>query len=109
MALMLSLVRGIEKYNSEVKNNKIWDWYSAGKLKRLNNSTLGIIGLGRIGTSMALRAKAFGMKVIFFDPCIPNGRDKHNLRRCNSLEALLNESDVVSVHTSNKRYKAPSR
>ena len=100
MALLLSLVRGIEKYNNDVKNNKKWDWYSAGELNRISNSTLGIVGLGRIGTSMALRAKAFGMKVIFFDPFVPNGQDKAlNITRCNSLATLLKESDVVSIHT----------
>ena len=100
MALMLALARGIEKYNSEVKNNKKWDWYSAGELSRISNSTLGIVGLGRIGTSMALRAKAFGMKVIFFDPYIPNGQDKAlGITRYDDLVALLNESDVVSIHT----------
>ena len=43
--------------------NQGWEWSSAAPLYRLTGRTLGIVGLGRIGTAVALRAKAFGMRV----------------------------------------------
>ena len=59
----------------------------------------GIIGLGRIGTAAALRAKALGMDVAFYDPYKPDGYDKAlGVRRVEKLEELLRQSFVVSVH-----------
>jgi C-terminal binding protein len=64
----------------------------------MNN--LVIIGLGRIGTATALRAKAFGMNIIFYDPYVPDGKDKSLMvTRCENLHELLELSDVVSIHT----------
>ncbi len=100
VGLMLSLSRGINKYNHEVKYNNKWEWGSAGKLKRLSESTIGIIGFGRIGVAMALRAKSLGMKIIFFDPYVPDGKDKSLLvSQCQTIDELLELSDVVSIHT----------
>jgi len=100
IGLMLSLSRGINKYNYEVKYNYNWEWNSAGELNRISESTIGIIGFGRIGIATALRAKSFGMKVVFFDPYVPDGKDKSLLiSRCDTLYDLLEVSDVVSIHT----------
>jgi len=100
IGLMLSLSRGINKYNNEVKYNYNWEWNSAGELNRISESTIGIIGFGRIGIATALRAKSFGMKVVFFDPYIPDGKDKSLfVSRCDTLHDLLEISDVVSIHT----------
>jgi len=55
--------------------------------------------LGRIGTAMTLRCKAFGMDVCFYDPYKSNGSDLAlGIRRADSLEELFAESDVVSIH-----------
>jgi len=43
---------------------------------RIRGDTLGIVGLGRIGSAVALRAKAFGFTVIFYDPYLPDGIEK---------------------------------
>ena len=67
---------------------------------RLEGKTLGIVGLGRIGTAAALRAKAFGMRVLFYDPYLKSGIEKSlNLDRSETLESLLENSDFVSIHT----------
>jgi D-3-phosphoglycerate dehydrogenase/C-terminal binding protein len=59
----------------------------------------GIIGIGRIGTASALRAKALGMDVLFYDPYVPDGRDKSlGVRRAETLEELLTASHVISPH-----------
>jgi D-3-phosphoglycerate dehydrogenase/C-terminal binding protein len=60
---------------------------------------LGIVGLGRIGTATALRAKALGMEVAYHDPYKPLGFDKAlGLRRAETLEELVRGSWVLSLH-----------
>jgi len=66
----------------------------------LHGKTLGIVGLGRIGTAVAIRAKAFGMKVQFYDPYLALGIERSlGLDRSETLESLLENSDVVTIHT----------
>lgn len=101
LALMLNLRRGIGNFNDAVREgNSGWDYTVAGNLSRLTDQTLGIIGLGRIGTAVALRAKAFGMKVAFYDPyCSPGQEKAIGVVRKATVEDLLKDSDVVSIHT----------
>ena len=74
------------------KKKKRWD-YSSFIGQELASLTIGIIGLGRLGNFMAKFAKAFGMKVIYFDPYIKNNKFiKVNLRD------LVKKSDVISLH-----------
>ncbi|PBC25748.1 C-terminal-binding protein [Apis cerana cerana] len=66
---------------------------------RIRGDTLGIVGLGRIGSAVALRAKAFGFTVIFYDPYLPDGIEKSlGLNRVYTLQDLLFQSDCVSLH-----------
>jgi D-3-phosphoglycerate dehydrogenase/C-terminal binding protein len=97
---MLSLTRGINFFNNRLQR-KAGDWaYMQGApLLRLRGRVFGVIGLGRIGTAAALRAKALGMDVAFYDPHKPDGYDKANgVRRVEKLDDLFRESFVVSVH-----------
>jgi C-terminal binding protein len=62
--------------------------------------TFGIIGLGRIGTAVALRAKAFNFRVVFYDPYLPNGVELAlGIDRTASLEELLRQTDTLSIHS----------
>jgi len=66
---------------------------------RIRGDTLGIVGLGRIGSAVALRAKVFGFNVIFYDPYLPDGIEKSlGLTRVYTLQDLLYQSDCVSLH-----------
>jgi C-terminal binding protein len=66
---------------------------------RVRGRVLGIVGLGRIGTATAVRAKVFGFGVLFFDPWVVDGQDKAiGVERCESLAELLAASDVISLH-----------
>lgn len=97
MALLLSLSRGLMAYREAVHSgNQGWEWSSAAPLYRLTGRTLGIVGLGRIGTAVALRAKAFGMRVVFCDPYVADGT--LGLTRL-PLDELLAASDAVTLHT----------
>ena len=99
IALLLSFSRGIFAYSATVMDNR-WTWEHISTLKRLAGSTMGIIGLGRIGTATAMRAQGLGMKVLFYDPYLKEGVDKSlGIGRCYWLPELLGQSDVVSVHT----------
>lgn len=100
LGLMLCLARGLNAFNESVRRVNNWDWNAGGELHRISDATLGIIGLGRIGTAVALRAKAFGLQIVFYDPYIPDGQDKAlGVRRCSRMDSLLCESDIVSIHT----------
>jgi D-3-phosphoglycerate dehydrogenase / 2-oxoglutarate reductase len=76
-----------------------WAWPEARWLASdLSGKTLGLVGLGRIGRSMARMAAAFRMPVLAYDPHLPPGTLPEGVQRCNMLEALLRASDAVSVH-----------
>lgn len=100
MGLLLALNRAIPTFTENVRSgNEGWSWAGAGKLRRLTGSTLGIVGLGRIGKAVALRAKAFGLNVAFHDPYVPDGTERAlGLTRL-SLDDLLGSADFLSLHT----------
>ena len=101
MALMLSLMKGVTFHTRELKKDPRGLWRPALNPygKRLSACTMGIVGLGRIGTAAALRAKAFGMDVCFHDPYVENGRDLAlGVRRVQELNELFATSDVISLH-----------
>lgn len=101
LALMLSLMKGITFHTRELKRDPKGRWRPALNPygRRLSSCVFGVVGLGRIGTAAALRAKAFGMDVRFYDPFVENGKDLSlGVTRVASLEALFGESDVVSLH-----------
>lgn len=93
MALMLALPnRLIEGHNGIVGGK-----FLKSELKRteLYQKTLGLIGAGRIGTEVAKRAQAFGMKVLAYDPAVT----QHPIAQLKPLDAVLAESDYLSLHT----------
>uniref|UniRef100_A0A8C6F630 C-terminal-binding protein 1 n=1 Tax=Monodon monoceros TaxID=40151 RepID=A0A8C6F630_MONMO len=66
---------------------------------RIRGETLGIIGLGRVGQAVALRAKAFGFNVLFYDPYLADGTERAlGLQRVSTLQDLLFHSDCVTLH-----------
>ena len=101
IALMMSLMKGITFHTRELKKDPRGLWRPALNPygKRLSVSVCGIVGLGRIGTAAALRAKALGMDVVMYDPYRENGAELLvGIRRAHSLEELFGQSDVVSIH-----------
>ena len=101
IGLMLALARGNHFHNSRLRHGVMpWNYATAAPISRLRGKVFGVVGLGRIGTAAALRAKAFGMDVVYFDPFKPAGYDKAlGVRRAESLAELLRQAFVVSVHT----------
>jgi phosphoglycerate dehydrogenase-like enzyme len=112
IALTLALCRQLFPLDQEAKQLG-WTLRVEPKLRRLRELTFGVVGLGRIGTATALRAKALGFKVIFHDPYVSNGVDKAvGVTRVRTLDELLAKSDVVSLHcplTSETRHLIAER
>lgn len=100
MAMALSLMRGVHFLNSRLRRGEgAWSVEQAAPLQRLRGRVFGVVGLGRIGTAAALRAKAHGMDVAFYDPYVPDGKDKAlGMRRVDALEDLLKQAHVISLH-----------
>lgn len=98
IALMLSMSRNIPRANQHIKS-KLWD-RSLFRGVELMGKTLGIIGLGRIGTMVATRMQSFGMEVIAYDPYIRNDKfERLGIKKAEQLDELLKASDFISVHT----------
>lgn len=100
IAMMLALVRGVNLYNVRLRDRPDpWSYTVAAPIHRLRGRTLGVVGLGRIGTATALRAKALGMQVAFYDPYKPDGYDKAlGVQRCESPRELFEKAHVLSLH-----------
>jgi D-3-phosphoglycerate dehydrogenase len=95
---VISLLRHIPRAASSMQAGK-WD-RSSLLGSELKGRTLGIIGLGRIGSEVAARARAFGMNVVAYDPYIAQARfEAFRAQEAKSLDALLEQSNILTIHT----------
>lgn len=95
MGLIIALTRNIIPAHLNVLNG-VWNRRPFGAQAMLSSMSLGIVGLGRLGSMVARYAKVFGMKVSYCDPYVteaPNG-----VKRFDNLKELVARSDVVSIH-----------
>ena len=102
MSLALALRRGLLLHHELQRKDPpaAWRYVLDPLVRRSGVQTFGIVGMGRIATAVALRAKAFGFHVMFFDPYLPNGVELGlGIARAPTLEALLRVADVLSIHT----------
>ncbi|MEO9189872.1 MAG: C-terminal binding protein [Acetobacteraceae bacterium] len=101
IALALALRRGLLLHHEWQRAEPPAPWRAVFDplIRRSSVQTFGIVGLGRIGTAVALRAKALGFRVAFFDPYRPNGADLAiGVERAATLEELLARTDTLSIH-----------
>lgn len=98
LAFMINLTRKITFMNELVRDG-IWDYQKSIPVFRHSEQTVGVIGLGRIGTAFAHKVNALGCKVIAYDPNLEKkiARIPDFVEPVN-LEELLERSDVVSIH-----------
>jgi D-3-phosphoglycerate dehydrogenase len=97
-ALMLALARQVSRLDKTMHEGK-WEKSSAAGTE-VRGKTLGLIGLGRIGSEVAVRAEAFDMRVLGYDPYISESAARELQVELVPLEKLLAESDFVSLHTA---------
>jgi D-3-phosphoglycerate dehydrogenase len=96
MALLLSAARKITFYDRQVRAGK-WAVPPGKPIQRVSGSTIGLVGYGNIARAVAVRASAFGMKVLFADPFIKQGQFSTPGDKV-ELDALFAQSDFVSLH-----------
>lgn len=93
---LLCSARPVSQADSSMRNGK-WE-KKAFEGTELFNKTLGVLGLGRIGSEVAKRAKAFGMEVIAYDPFLTESRAEQLEVRKADLDELFSKSDFITVH-----------
>jgi phosphoglycerate dehydrogenase-like enzyme len=100
LAMALSLRRGLFSY-AEVLNvdpAEGWRWEQPPLIRRLRGSSFGVVGLGRIGSAAAARARALGCRVLYYDPYVAVAPPGLDAERRDTLDQLLADADIVSLH-----------
>jgi len=98
LALMLAVAKRLKTCDNSLRSGA-WDIFNDHDAVELDGLTLGIIGLGRIGSRVANVARALGMVVLAWDPfATPEHRALAGVRAAGSLDELLQTSDVITIH-----------
>lgn len=95
VALILNLLHNIHQGHSQVNNN-IWD-REGNRGEELGSKTVGIIGYGNMGSSVAQKLNSFGCRVIAYDKYHPEFKD--SFAESVSLDEIMNKADILSLHT----------
>ncbi|MBV8885501.1 MAG: phosphoglycerate dehydrogenase [Chroococcidiopsidaceae cyanobacterium CP_BM_RX_35] len=96
IAMMLALSRHIPDANQSVKSG---EWNRSSFIgAEVYKKTLGVVGLGKIGSHVATAAKAMGMKLLAYDPFISNERAEQLGCRLVEMDLLLQEADYITLH-----------
>jgi D-3-phosphoglycerate dehydrogenase len=98
MALVLALLRHLPAANASLKAGR-WEKHSFVGVE-LAHKTLGILGLGRIGREVALRAQAFAMQVLASDPMVSAEQARRVGVTLLSKEEVLRQADIVTLHAA---------
>ncbi|MBO9198539.1 C-terminal binding protein [Rhizobium sp. 16-449-1b] len=100
VAMMLSLHRRLWEHDARARGyTSGWQIHSLKPLLRSNRATVGVIGVGRIGTAVVNRLKPFGFRILGYDPCQPRGHEKAiGYERVDRIDELLAEADIVTLH-----------
>jgi len=98
IALMLGLARAVPQANASIQAGR-WE-KSAFSGTEMRGKTLGLVGLGRVGTEVARRARGLEMKVLAYDPFVTPAAAREVEVELLALDEVLRQSDVVSLHTS---------
>ena len=100
MALLLAFNRRIVLFDNSVKNAGWGSVPLTMRMMRLRGKTLGVIGFGRIGQSVAQKALAFGFRVLAYDPYMTAEQCAlRGARKVENMDAVLRESDFVTLHS----------
>ena len=95
IGLILNLLNNVHQGHSQI-NSAVWN-REGNRGEELGNKTVGIIGYGNMGKSLAKKLSGFGCKVIAFDKYLPNFKDDY--AESVSLNQLMEKTDILSLHT----------
>jgi C-terminal binding protein len=100
ICFLMNIARGVTRYDHNCRLYlDSWQENTIQKLRRTSEYKVGIIGAGRIGGSVVLKANALGFKTSIFDPFKPSGYEKMlNTERHFDILDLLADSDIISIH-----------
>lgn len=100
IAMIMNIARGITRYDYQCRNyTDTWQENTIKSIKRNSDYKLGVIGAGRIGGSVILKANALRFNTYFYDPYVPRGHEKMlNSKRVDTLEELLEDCDIISIN-----------
>lgn len=100
LAMILSLHRRLWEHDARARGYASgWQVHSLKPLSRSNKATVGVIGVGRIGTAVVNRLKPFGFHILGYDPGQPPGHEKAiGYERVERLNELLARSDIITLH-----------
>ena len=100
LAMILSMHRRLFEHDARARGyTSGWQVHSLKPLSRSNRATVGVVGVGRIGTAVVNRLKPFGFHILGYDPGQPPGHEKAvGYERTDRLEELFARSDVVTLH-----------
>ena len=99
-AFIMSISRGVNRYDFMARGLEgSWQENVLPDIQRNSDLTVGVVGAGRIGSSVLLKSRAIGYKTAFYDPYKESGHEKVlGAKRYFDLKALLQNSDIVSIH-----------
>ncbi|TVR69958.1 MAG: C-terminal binding protein [Spirochaetaceae bacterium] len=98
LSLTLALARKLHELIPHVREGG-WDYKQARPIRMFRNSTMGILGLGRIGRCTARKARTLGMRVIAYDPYVDDDIfELHQVERVYDFEPFLEQFDYLSIH-----------
>ncbi|MNH89818.1 putative 2-hydroxyacid dehydrogenase [compost metagenome] len=100
LAMILSLHRHLWEHDERARGySSGWQIHSLKPLSRSNRATVGVIGVGRIGTAVINRLKPFGFRILGYDPGQPPGHEKAiGYQRAERLDDVFAQSDIVTLH-----------
>lgn len=94
IALWLTLARKLPDYD-RATHKGVWRWQSGQPVNRIRGRTMGVVSLGKIGQAIATRARAFGARIIAYDPFLPEAVAREQDVELVSKDELLRRSDYV--------------
>lgn len=100
LAMVLNISRGISSYNLAARGyHDSWQLNTDKRIRRHSELKLGVIGAGRIGGSLILKANACKLRTFFYDPYKPRGHEKMlNSLRYDNQDELLADADILSIN-----------
>jgi D-3-phosphoglycerate dehydrogenase len=102
LALILSALKNIPQYNEQMRKNN----YTITSGSLLSGKTVGIAGMGRVGTRVAELLECLGCHIIFYDPMITR-QTPSSWERIDSIEKLVKRSEIVSIHSAPQADNSP--